>query len=143
MGWWTQKSAQMRLNKEETFTTDCCGVGQAIIIWWKLSNGLFSLSTFSWWELGDLPYTSSSLQKNLEVRKTRRSFPQTMRSVHMYVKLASSWNFLWSKLEWKVLWSLPPLLSLFQVFQFSTLPICIHHLFPLYCHTRVVSIWII
>jgi hypothetical protein len=30
-----------------------------------------------------------------------------MRSVHIYVKLASSWKFLWLKLEWKVLWSLP------------------------------------
>jgi hypothetical protein len=53
----------------------------------------------------------------------------------MYVILArptSSWNFLWLKLEWKVLWTLllPLLLSslFLQVFQFSTPPSSIHQL---------------
>jgi len=74
--------------------------------------------------IGDLPYKSSSnLEKNFEVRKTRPSFPRTMRSVHMYVKLVSSWNFLWPKLEWKVVWSLPLyFLSLLQVFNFPLFP---------------------
>ncbi len=57
--------------------------------------------------IGDLPHTSNNLQKNFKVKKTRPSFPHTMRLVHMYVKLASSGNFLWPKLEWTVLWSLP------------------------------------
>jgi len=100
-------------------------LGHAIGIQWKSSNGLFSLSTFYWWELGDLPCASSSLQKNFEVEKTRPSFPQTMRSVHMYVKLDSSWNILWPKLEWKVLWRLPLyfLSCKYSIFHFS-------HLYP-------------
>jgi len=71
---------------------------------------------------GTCLYTSNSLQKKLEIKKTRPSFPQTMRSVHMYVKLASSWNFLWLKLEWKVLWSLPLYFLSFRYFNFPLFP---------------------
>jgi len=30
-------------------------IGHAIVIWWNFSNGLFSLSTFYWWEWGTCP----------------------------------------------------------------------------------------
>jgi len=98
---------------------------------------LFSSPTFSVWGLQNLPYTTTSLQKKLQGRgKKGHILPRDYEiSTYMYVILArptSSWNFLWLKLEWKVLWTLllPLLLSslFLQVFQFSTPPSSMHQL---------------
>ncbi len=106
-GWWTQN--QLARTKEWT-RWGWTGHYLMKIFKWVL----FSSPTFCVWGLQNLPYTTTSLQKKLQGRGKKRPHPSQRlwdQYIYMYVILArptSSWNFLWLKLEWKVLWTLPP-----------------------------------
>ncbi len=91
MGWWTQNQGAR--------TKECTGEVELVRnphkrLWWGWpGQPQYLMEIFKWFVQFInflLVGITSSLQKNSEIGKTRSSFPQTMRSVHMYVKLASS-----------------------------------------------------